>query len=283
MKSYTAVYGMSTKQQAETNVMSNSFADQLKKVSHALMAAQIAIYPVDASAIGKDSHSSSQDSMRSIAADTGGKAYIHRNDLAESLHEGIDDGSTYYTLEYYPENKNWDGRFRKIDVKTTKPGVTLRHREGYFALDPEKSRKREQEEIAEDFSRAMKLETPSMTGVVFQAAVVGPSQQTGNKRVVSFGVDPHTITFEHGDDGMEHARVVCAAWAYSKNKDKPILPKEKTTTADLKPEVFRQVMASYFPCRQELELPSGTYALKLGVLDRTSNHIGTLTTTVNVP
>ena len=31
---------------------------------------------------------------------------------------GIEDGSTYYTLTYYPENKNWDGLFRRIQVKS---------------------------------------------------------------------------------------------------------------------------------------------------------------------
>jgi hypothetical protein len=50
----------------------------------------------------------------------------------------------------------------------------------------------------------------------------------------------------------------------------------------LKPDVYQQVMKQYFPCSRTLELKPGSYTLKLGVLDRTTNLIGTTVTTVTV-
>jgi len=47
----------------------------------------------------------------------------------------IDDSSSYYELTYYPTDKNWHGEFRRILVKTTRPGVQLSHRQGYFARE----------------------------------------------------------------------------------------------------------------------------------------------------
>jgi hypothetical protein len=243
----------------------------------------VAVYPVDASGLGKDSRTSSLNTMNDLASRTGGKVYANRNDVAESLRASVDDGSTYYTLEYYPDNKSWDGQFRSIKVKVDRPGVSLRYREGYYALDPEKTRKDDTQKLAEDYSRILRYDAPTVTGVQFQAAVLPPSKQTGNKVVVNFAVDPHTINFAHRDDGLEHAVLHCTVWAYGKDKNKPIMSKNDSTPADVKPEVYQQIMKSYFPCKQQLDLAAGTYTLKLGVLDRNSNRMGTLTTSVTVP
>ncbi len=255
----------------------------VKKVAQALMAAQVAVYPVDSSGLGRDSHVSSLHTMNDLASRTGGKVYANRNDLAESLRAGVDDGSTYYTLEYYPDNKKWDGQFRAIQVKTSTPGVALRYREGYYALDPEKLRKEETDKAAEDYSRILKFDAPTVTGIQFQAAVLPPSKQTGNKVVVNFAVDPYSMNFSRSDDGMERAVLHCTVWAYGKDKNKPIMSKNDATSAAVKPDVYQQIMKSYFPCKQQLDLSAGTYTLKLGVLDRNSNRMGTLTTSVTVP
>ncbi len=38
-----------------------------------------------------------------------------------------------YTISYYPQNQNFDGRWRRVQVRVRRAGVTLRTREGYFA------------------------------------------------------------------------------------------------------------------------------------------------------
>ncbi len=131
-------------------------------------------------------------------------------------------------------------------------------------------------------SRMLELDAPAATRVRFQAGVVPPSQKTNNKLLVNFAVDPHSISFERTSDGIEHAKVVCTVWAYGKNKEKPQMSDTNVTTADLKPDVYDQVMKKYFPCSRSLELKPGTYTLKLGVLDRTTNLMGTTVTTVTV-
>jgi hypothetical protein len=40
-----------------------------------------------------------------------------------------------YLLGYYPANANWDGRYRRIDVKVNRPGVRVSFRHGYFARE----------------------------------------------------------------------------------------------------------------------------------------------------
>lgn len=274
--------GPSTFENLQTSAPFKSYAELVRKVADALMDAQVAVYPVDAGALGRDSHLAAQHTMNDVAAWTGGEAFINRNDLAASMHTSIDDGSTYYTLEYYPSNKKWDGGFRSIQVKTDRPGMKLRYRLGYYAVDPEKENKDETDKLAETVSRAMEFDTPSYTAVRFQAGVVPPSEK--NKKVlINFAIDPHTVSFEHRSDGLEHAKVGCVVWAYGKDKEKPTMSKEAMQNAGLKPEVYKQLMSQYFPCKQEIDLKPGTYTLRLAVIDRTTNQIGTANAPVTVP
>jgi VWFA-related protein len=260
----------------------HDYSALVKKVTDAMMSAQVAIYAVDSTGLGKDDHLASQHTMDDLAYSTGGRAFYNRNDLEVSLRTSLDDGATYYTLTYYPDNKQWDGKFRAISIRTTRPGANLRYRLGYYALDPDAAAKDEPKRIAEDFSRALTLDAPAITAVQFQARVVLPSKETQGKVVVNFAIDPHTLVFERKDDGLMHAAVSCVVWAYH-GKGDPIRSEGGVVKGDLKPEVYEQVMKSYFPCQRPIELPRGDYTLRLGVLDRTSHHMGTTMASASVP
>ncbi|HVS75140.1 MAG TPA: VWA domain-containing protein, partial [Candidatus Acidoferrales bacterium] len=62
-----------------------SYAALVKKVTDAMMSAQVAIYPVDSAGLGKDDHLASQHTMNDLAYSTGGRAFYNRNDLEVSL------------------------------------------------------------------------------------------------------------------------------------------------------------------------------------------------------
>jgi|SRR5450432_318555 len=255
------------------------YAALIKKVSEALMKAQVAVYTVDAGALGKDSRLESQHTANEIASSTGGRAFHSTNDLAGSMRASIEDGSSYYTLEYYPDDKNWDGQFRQIQIKANRPGVNMRYRLGYYALDPDKISKDESSEVAENFSRALQMDAPAATGVQFQAQVVN----AGKKVTVNFHIDPTTLAFQHQDDGQERGRFTCTVWAYGKDKDKPAGMTNDTLNANLTKDAYQQMIKQRFlPCTRELDLKPGTYTLRVGVLDRTTNKMGTSSVPVTV-
>ena len=276
--------GASAQENLQTSAPYKSFAALVKRVADALMAAQVAVYVVDAGALGKNDHLAAQHTMNIMADSTGGKAFKNSNNLALSLKTSLDDGSVYYTLEYYPDNRKWDGRFRSIQVKSSLPGVSLRYRQGYYALDPDQLSKEASDSAAENFSRLLQIDAPAMTTVLFQAQVLTPSDKN-KKATVTFHVDPETIAFEHKANGEEYAKISCTVWAYGKDKDKPQMF-SSTVNANLKASEFKQIRQQRFlPCGRELELglKPGSYTLRLGVLDRTTNKIGTGTAQITVP
>ena len=69
-----------------------------------------------------------------IADQTGGLLVSNTNDFRRGLARVDSDMRNYYMLTYVPKNGDFDGKFREISVKVSRPGVTVQHRKGYFAV-----------------------------------------------------------------------------------------------------------------------------------------------------
>ena len=69
-----------------------------------------------------------------LAQDTGGVFFANTNNLRQGLDRIEDELKNYYMLGYTPTNPAYDGRFREIEVKVNRPGVTVAARKGYFAV-----------------------------------------------------------------------------------------------------------------------------------------------------
>ena len=225
-----------------------------------------------------DSHAT----MNSVADQTGGKAFYNTNNLEKAIRESMEDGSTYYTLGYYPENKDWDGRFRKITVKVSRPGVKLHYRQGFFAVEPKNYAQQDPKILAIDMGSALDINNPISTALPFQAVVIPPSAQNGNQVQINYGIDPHAIGFELKDDGLEHAAIDCGVRVYSQAGE-PLGVQGSTFNAALKPEQYQKVMQMIFPCNQTLKLAPGEYLLRLAVRDNTSGLFGTANGKATVP
>lgn len=65
---------------------------------------------------------------------TGGFSLRNMDDISRALNLVAYDTSTYYVIGYSPANMVWDGKFRKIEVKTQAKGITIRARKGYAAV-----------------------------------------------------------------------------------------------------------------------------------------------------
>jgi VWFA-related protein len=77
----------------------------------------------------------SQDTLWSLAADTGGKALLDVNDLSLGIKQAQDAITSYYVLGYYTSNAAKDGKQRKIKIALNGEwaSATLEYRDSYFA------------------------------------------------------------------------------------------------------------------------------------------------------
>ena len=76
--------------------------------------------------------------LKKMAEATGGRMLEVRgiDKLDATLDEIADELHHQYSLGYYPENKNWDGKFRKIQISAGENGYKVHARKGYYAKRP---------------------------------------------------------------------------------------------------------------------------------------------------
>jgi VWFA-related protein len=79
-----------------------------------------------------------QESMYTLAADTGGKALLDNSDLGMGIVQAQKDISSYYIITYTPTNDKLDGQFRRVKI-TLRPEIAAKYgqpkdyRQGYYA------------------------------------------------------------------------------------------------------------------------------------------------------
>jgi VWFA-related protein len=135
-----------------------SFHDEMVAAMRTISDNNVAIYPVDALCLfepfatmdGKSSTTvgmkalagiqARQNAMDVIAKRTGGKAFYETNDLKHAIRMAMDDSKTTYTLGFYPDSVQLNGKFHPLKVSVVgRPNVRLRYRQGYID-SPEPSR-----------------------------------------------------------------------------------------------------------------------------------------------
>jgi VWFA-related protein len=147
---------------------------EINRATRALNDANVTLYTVDARGLlpalsgvpGPHTFTTlsmvagNQDILRSVAEDTGGRAFLNTNEIHGAVRRAADDARMTYVLGYYPTNGQWDGRFHRLAVKVGRPDLEVRHRKGYFAVATQK-------------------QATSQRSAALQAAVASPANASG--------------------------------------------------------------------------------------------------------
>lgn len=149
-----------------------------RALTAALTLSRVAVYPVDARAlrVAPQYEASSNRLPQSnamiqfdngqgfqhtnldlIAEATGGRAFYSSNGLGAKIAEIENNGSSYYTLTYATNNKDWNGELRHIRIEVNQPHVKLQYRQGYYAVD----RTKQEQAQLDKLRKAQKAESGS--------------------------------------------------------------------------------------------------------------------------
>lgn len=96
------------------------------------------VYAIDP--LGLERVGGPPDLLNTLSVDTGGLVIFNENNFGRALDAIAADTGVYYLLGVRPLNRRFDGRYREIDVRVKVPGVTVRARRGYLAVDPTRLR-----------------------------------------------------------------------------------------------------------------------------------------------
>ena len=93
----------------------------------------VSAYSGQATLNALNSNFTTQETLVTLASDTGGRAFLDSNDFSKIFRGVQQDTSTYYLLGYHSTNPARDGHYRRIIVKSNVPGAKIEYRRGYYA------------------------------------------------------------------------------------------------------------------------------------------------------
>jgi VWFA-related protein len=317
-----------------------NYSAEIQETSDLLAAARVAVYPVDARGLLKqpshDASNSSEDNMmrgsaagmrptadapsysiaderftkevmaernamQLVAAATGGKEYINTNGFKEAVASAFENGSSYYTIGYVP-GKQFDGQFRKLQLRMDKGGYKLAYRRGYYA-DPPDRPSEHTPGAASLIMAATQRGAPPATQILFQARVLpatdplfdgaklpeGPAGELtstlkapAHRVIADLKVDPRGLAYEQTADGTRQAKVEFALVAYdAEGKRTNYL--DQTLYLNLRPEQYTQALTAGIPARLAIDLPQGEASLRIAVHDLNAGRAGSLEVPLSVP
>ena len=220
-----------------------------------------------------------QDSLRVVADETGGFAVLNQNDFRNGFQRILEDNSSYYVLGYYPTNDKLDGRFRNVQVKVLTPGLKVRARRGYVAPFPAKKEKPDKGSPEEKTSPALRdaLDSPVAISGLTISAFAAPFKGAGQNDAIamSIEVDGSGLTFTKTPAGLFADQLEITLFAADGNgkiKDGA----HEVISLSLKPQTHEIVRQGAFRVVRRLQVPPGTYQLRIGARESGGGKVGTV-------
>jgi VWFA-related protein len=187
-----------------------NYHPEVQEVANALSEANVSLYPMDPAGVRVQSvfnagtqlrgdmgssidreeqrQMNQMQAMQMLAEQTGGRICVNDNDLGDCVKKAVDDGSSFYELAYYPDATGWHSEFHKIIVKTSRPGVHLAHRQGYYARTENSL---DQTSATSELQRAACLDLLTSTSITLGGRSV-PADSAGTLKYLLV-IDPKAV------------------------------------------------------------------------------------------
>jgi VWFA-related protein len=226
-----------------------------------------------------------QDSLRVLADETGGFASLNSNDFASAFDRIQRDNSSYYVLGYYPTNDRRDGKFRTIEVKVSRPGLSVRARKGYMAPRG-KAPAAAAAEASEGTPPVLRdlLNSPLPIPGLRMAATAAVFKGKGSTGTVTLVVQANGRDLSFTEKaGKYDWSLDLAVVAFDESAGKAKGGLNHLLNAPLLPATYQQVVSNGFRIATRMDLPPGRYQLRLAMVDGISQRTGSVHLDLEVP
>jgi len=266
----------------------HNFSPEIARMSRWFSDANVAVYPVDARGMfspfkyGADTNRNPArlreaslkkpfapdnfDVLRTIAQQTGGVPYYNTNDLSNALQRAVADAEITYTLGFYPEPATPDGKFHQIEVKVSRKGTDVRHRNGYYATETQVPNGGERDLAVRD-ALASPLEASSI-----ELNVQADPSPKGLELVI--GINPAPFSLEPKQDHwVGELRVILAQFD---ERGKVLEATADTLNMDVTQERYKSIRDKWLLLRRTVQTKPGAFQYRVIVQDSSSGMIGSV-------
>lgn len=227
-----------------------------------------------------DSKLDQQDTLRTLAYDTGGEAYVNKNLLTKWLQAMLDSNRVYYAIAYYPADDTDKKKFRNVTIRVKDhPGYVVRAQKGYFAAEEKKT------EVADTprqkLFQAMLSPLPVTSIPITSSADFLQREGDDTQVTVQVHLDGNALQYQkQGESFLLDGEVVITIFDHT---GKLTDTSAEALKASLSGEQAQRARREGFRYNKRLALKPGFYQLRVGVRDVASNLIGTSMCWVDVP
>jgi VWFA-related protein len=227
----------------------------------------------------------SQDSLRVLADETSGFAAVNTNDFNTAFARVVKDNSAYYVLGYYPPGQRKDGRFHRLEVKVSRPGVKVRARNGYST--PHSKPPKPPSLAAQDTPAVLAemLDSPlprSGFPMQIQAGAFRGGMEKDSKAKVVMTVELSGEGFKFTEkDGAFHDVLDLSVLSVDA-AGKPT-GKNQKVALNLKPRTHQLLTATGFRVLSEMEVAPGRWQLRVAGRSENSGSTGSVFYDLDVP
>jgi VWFA-related protein len=224
-----------------------------------------------------------QDSLRTLAEETGGIAMVNTNDFAKGFDNIVRANSTYYVLGYYPPESKRDGRFHKISVRVKKPDLRVTARKGYASPKGKPPSEKEGGEAQTSAALREALNSPlqqSGIGLTVHAAPFKGSAPNASV-ALAIEIDPNRMTFKPQNNLFTN-KVELSFYPVNE-QGKPLKGTRSELDLKLKEQTYQMVQAFGMRLCPRIDLPPGRYQVRIGAREAGAGEIGSVFYDLDVP
>jgi VWFA-related protein len=240
----------------------------------------------------------SQDSLRTLAEETGGFAAINQNTLGSAFDRIVDANSRYYVMGYYPPSSARDGRFHKIEVRVKRPGLRVSARRGYASPRGRTASERKRDEEARR-RREARTAADNVTSAPLREALDTPLQQSGlsfsvqaapfrhNQKEASIAlaieIDGDRFEFSPKDSGATFTNNLELTFFGINQSGRAQRATRTELNLALRPESHQRVKTHGVRVNPRITLEPGRYQIRVGAREAVGGQIGTVFYDLQVP
>ncbi len=216
--------------------------------------------------------------LRQVAAETGGIFFHSRNDLMGGLRAITGSQSFYYVLSYASPASQSDGKYHRIRVEVSRPGLRIVHREGYFSPREQLTyERRRKEDILEalqapadlkDIPLNLSFKASRLDEDVFQLAVMA-------------SVAMKDLRFL--DEEARHRNLIHLVVVALDPQGRYIDGVEKAIQFNLTDPGYAGLLRQGLSSRVNMKLPAGRYRVQAVVRESVQARMGSAQQIVEVP
>ena len=219
----------------------------------------------------------SQETLSTLSADTGGKAFFDSNDFGPAFQQVQHDTEAYYILGFHSTNQARDGSYRHLTIKVDRNDVKIEYRPGYYAPADFQHQKTEDREQA--LTDQMRSDLPATDVAVYLQALYFRASENSFYIPVSLIVPGSQLPFlKNGDRDKASIDILGRV----KNAQ-GITVGNVRDTVKLALDASQQVQRRNIQYSTGFTLAPGRYHLKFVVRENQSGNMGSFETDIQVP